>query len=266
MRFVYQRLNSSATFSEMPIGPCNSNERNHRCEFAVRTMMLLTILILAVAAGASATRGQDASIDQLIKKLPPPEKVAKSAIQQSDPAARDPLAQQILAAAKERNFGNALNFSRRLAERYPKSLGAHFIHGQLALALHHLPEARAAFRVSISLQPKFALGYIGVGAVEAVQNHFASALSQFQIVTRLEPKAEIGWEASSGCAERLGRLSESLEYAKRATIVAPSSTAAWLQLARAEKAAGHNQAALNAFSRADQLRRRALAKATPTVR
>jgi tetratricopeptide (TPR) repeat protein len=87
------------------------------------------------------------------------------------------------------------------------------------------------------------------------QQQFRAALSDFQQVTRLAPKAEIGWTGSSACAERLGRQQESLGYARRATVIAPSSAAAWYQLAREEGLFGNKQTAASALARANKLQR-----------
>jgi hypothetical protein len=94
--------------------------------------MIRAALIFAsvlAAGGIVSMRGQDASIDQLIKKLPPPEKAARSVSPLADPALRDPLAKQMVAAGKARNFGSAYNLSRQLAARYPKSPLVQFIPG-----------------------------------------------------------------------------------------------------------------------------------------
>jgi hypothetical protein len=68
-------------------------------------------------------RAQDPSIDRLLSKLPPPEKLAKPPVQQvlqlNDPAAKDPAIKQILQAEQTRNFPQALNLSRKLTDRYP---------------------------------------------------------------------------------------------------------------------------------------------------
>ena len=110
-----------------------------------------TAAVVIVAGITSNTaRAEDASVDQLIKKLPPPEKVV-----QADPASRDPLAKQIIDAIKRMNFGNAYAMSQKLAARYPKSAGAHSLHGQLALVMRHYPEASDAFHKAISIQPNF---------------------------------------------------------------------------------------------------------------
>ena len=202
----------------------------------------------------SSTQGQNASVDQLIKKLPQPEAVAGSI---SDPAARDPLVKQIVDAAKAMNFGNALALSQKLAARYPKSAAAQSIHGQLALALRHFAEASAAFHKALSIQPNFAFAYVGLGLLEASQNHINAALSDFRQVTRLVPQADVGWIGLSACAEKLGQKGAGLDYARHATAVAPSSFAAWLQLSRAEGISGNQQEASKALARANELRRKA---------
>ncbi len=216
------------------------------------------LIIAAVITGAStaAIRAQDASVDQLIKKLPPPEKVAKT-VQPADPALRDPLAKQIVDSAKGMNFGNALGLSQKLAARYPKSVAAQSIHGQLALVLRRFPEASAAFHKALSIQPNLAFAYVGLGLIDLSQNHVSAAMSDFRQVTRLAPGADIGWIGLSACAEKLGNKGQSLEYARKATAVAPSSFSAWIQLSREEGVSGNKQAASKALARANQLRRKA---------
>jgi tetratricopeptide (TPR) repeat protein len=218
-----------------------------------------TLIIAVVINGAStaATRGEDASVDQLIKKLPPPETVARSAVQSADPALRDPLVKQVIDSAKAMNFGNAFGFSQKLAARYPKSAAAQCLHGQVALVLRRFPEASAAFRKAISNQPNLAIAYLGLGMTEASQNNLGAAMSDYRQVTRLAPKADIGWIALSACAEKLGHKRESLDYARQATSVAPASAGAWLQLSREEGISGNQQAASKALSRANELRRKA---------
>jgi tetratricopeptide (TPR) repeat protein len=208
------------------------------------------LLSLIMAWIAPVTNAQDASIDKLLNKLPPPEKLV-------DPALNDPLAKQITAATKAHNFGTALDLSKSLSERYPKSLGAYMVHGMLAMSLRRFPEASAAYHKALSIRPDFPGAYLGLGVMEVSQGHFGVALSHFQRITRLVPKAEVGWIGSSACAEKLGRRRESLEYAKQAAAVAPSSAVAWFQLAREESISGNNQAAANALTRANQLRKSA---------
>jgi len=206
-------------------------------------LVFVVVLLAVLSAGAA-----DEAIDRLVSKLPPPQKFI-------DPAINDPLAKQMSAASKAHNFGVALDLSRHLAERYPKSLGAQMVHGMLAASLRQFREASGAYHKALSIRPDFPAAYIGLGITNASQNRFAAALSDFQQVTRLAPQFDVGWIGSSACAERLGRARDSLEFARRATAVAPSSAGAWLQLAREESAAGNNQAATKALARANQLRR-----------
>ena len=212
---------------------------------------ILAAICVTLATGPMG-HAQDSSIDKLLKKLPPPEKVV-----QTDPAAQDPLARKIVDAIKASNFGNAYAMSQKLAARYPNSAGAQSVHGQLALVLRHYPQASNAFQKTISIQPNNAFAYVGLALSEAAQNHVRAAMSDFRQVTRLDPKADVGWIGLSACAEKLGQRGECLNYARRATAVAPSSMSAWLQLARAEGLSGNRQASANALARANEIRRKA---------
>jgi tetratricopeptide (TPR) repeat protein len=203
-------------------------------------------LMLAVLPAQAA----DEAIDRLISKLPPPQKFV-------DPAINDPLNKQITAATKAHNFGVALDLSRRLADRYPKSLGPQMVHGLLAASLREFREASEAYHRALSIRPDFVPAYVGLGIIDVSQNRFSAALSDFQKITRIAPQLDVGWVGSSICSEKLGRKQDSLEFARRATSVAPSSVAAWLQLAREEGLAGNNQAAKAALAHANQLQRNA---------
>ena len=220
--------------------------RNLVAPRAVMNALVLT-LILCTSIAVGAVSAADPSIDRLLGKLPAPEKFV-------DPARNDPLAKQMFAAAKAQNFGIALESSRRLANKYPRSLGAQAYHGLLAIALRRFPEASAAYRKALSIRSDFSPAYVGLALAEAAQNHYREALSNFQRITKVAPKADIGWIGSSACAEKLGMHQDSLTYARRATIVAPTSAGAWYQLAREEGLFGDKQAAGKALAHANRLR------------
>ena len=96
-----------------------------------------------------------ASIDKLLSKLPPPEKIiepsARKALAQPDPAFKDPLVTEIVVALNMRNFQLAMGLSRKLTERYPRSAGAQALRGALAYDLRLYAEASAAFRTATTL-------------------------------------------------------------------------------------------------------------------
>ena len=208
--------------------------------------------ILAIVS-FSSVQAQDPSIDRLLKKLPPPEKLVKPTVEraasQADPALRDPLGSQIVSAAQANNAGRALDLSRKLCAKYPKSAGSECLHGIVALTFSQYGEAATGFRHSIALSPNFSLAYFGLAATEVFQNHYAAAIPPLKELTRLEPQYGFGWLALSDCSLRCGRKQESLEYARRATKVAPSAASAWMQLARAENAVGNAEATLQALTR-----------------
>jgi tetratricopeptide (TPR) repeat protein len=212
--------------------------------------LILTFVLAALSL--SAASAQDPSIDKLLKKLPPPEKLVKptveKAVRQSDPALRDPLVPQIEAADRANNAGRALDLSRKLSAKYPKSAGSECLHGILALDFRQYGEAGPAFRHAIAMSPNFSLAHLGLAAVEVFQDHYAAAIPPLKELTRLEPQYAFGWQALSDCALRCGRKQESVEYARRAAKLAPSSASAWLQLARAENAVGNAEGTLQALS------------------
>jgi tetratricopeptide (TPR) repeat protein len=214
---------------------------------AAIALIALTTLAVPVASA------QDPSIDKLLKKLPPPEKLVKPtvkrAVSQPDPALRDPLISQIVSAAESNNPGRALDYCRKLSAKYPKSAGSECLRGIVALTFDQYGEAASGFRHAIGIHPDFSLAHLGMAATEVFQNHYAAAIPHLKVVTRLDPDYGFGWQVLSDCSLRVGRKQESLEYALRATKIAPSSVSAWLQLARSQNAVGNGAATLQALSR-----------------
>jgi tetratricopeptide (TPR) repeat protein len=218
-----------------------------------RASIVVGAIVILTALSLSTVSAQDPSIDKLLKKLPPPEKLVKPTVQraisQPDPALRDPLTSQIFLAAQANSAGRALDLSRKLCAKYPKSAGSECLRGIVALTFKQYGEATTAFRRSIAISPNFSLSHFGLAATEVFQDHYAAAIPPLKELTRLEPQYGFGWLALSDCALRCGRKQESLEYARRATKVAPSAASAWLQLARAENAVGNSEGTLQALTR-----------------
>jgi len=198
-----------------------------------------------------------ASIDKLLSKLPPPEKIiepsARKALAQPDPAFKDPLVTEIVVALNMRNFQLAMGLSRKLTERYPRSAGAQALRGALAYDLRLYAEASAAFRTGTTIDPKYPFAYFGLAAVEATQGQYAAAIPHLQQVLKLQPDAAGAYYVLSDCAFHLGRKEESVNYARKGAALAPSDGYMWLQLAKAEKALGHNDATLDAIAKAAQV-------------
>src|SRR5438067_3995106 len=84
---------------------------------------ITAVLVFALLATTGAL-AQDASIDRLLNKLPPPAKLVKPpvqrAIEQPDPAFKDPIRKQIFQAVVTGNFPQALYLNRKLTQRYPQ--------------------------------------------------------------------------------------------------------------------------------------------------
>lgn len=225
-----------------------------RLRFAMKfppACVLCVAIFLFLAPPASAAT--DSEIDRLLKKLPPPEKLVKrneNVVRVSDPALRDPLVNQIEAAAKARQSKRALELTRQLAARYPSSAAANYYVGYFASEEKRLGEASAAFRRALAIQPRLVLGHLSLGFVEWRQSHYKDALHHMRQVTKLEPRAAAGWAILSMCAEVNGQWQESVMAARRLVVLEPRQTAAWVRLAMAEKHAGNHNAAVQAMNRA----------------
>lgn len=210
--------------------------------------MKVFVLTLIACAGITArlASAADPSIDRLLSKLPAPEKFV-------DPAQNDPLAKQVFAAVNANKFGAALEAARGLTKKYPSSPGAQAVLGLVAVEMRRFPEAATACRKALSIRSDFSPAYTGLALAELGQGRYRQAFSSFQRITKLSPTYDIGWIGMSVCAERLGWGKASLEYARRATVVAPTSAAAWDQLAREEDLFGNAHAASEAIARAHRL-------------
>jgi tetratricopeptide (TPR) repeat protein len=202
--------------------------------------------VLVFCSVGTLAVAEDASIDRLLNKLPPPEKLIKPSVQkaleQPDAALKDSLVTEIVRAAMTRNFSQVLNLSRKLTERYPRSAGALCLRGVISYDLRQYGEASASFRTAAEIQPAFAFAHFGMAAVQVVQGHYASAIPHLQRVTELEPKAAVVYYYLSDCMLRAARKQESADYARKAAALPPADVDMWVQLAKAEKALGHSEA------------------------
>ena len=219
-----------------------------------RVVHLLTLSLVASVLVSSA-RAAEETIDSLLNKLPPPNKLVKPHVQQAlqDPALKDALAKRAFAAADRGDSASALKLGRELAQKNPKSAFAHLLHGATAMDMHQWPEAEQALRASIAIEADHGIAHLALGVVEIALHRYAAALSPLQEASRLQPGWAVGWLLSSQCAAELGRREESLTFARRATTIEPGWVYTWLQLGRAEKAMGHAQETLNAVAHAAAL-------------
>ena len=217
---------------------------------------VLVSLALFLAAPATITAA-DATVDQLLKKLPPPEKFVQGPTDRLMLEARtldnDPAAKKLMIALQKRDYGRALDLARDFAKRFPNNPVAHSLHGGIAYGLRQFAEAATACRRAIALRPGYADPYLGLGYIELAQNRPAAAIPHFQKFAQLEPKQPAGYLLVSACHARLGQKQKAVEQAKRATVVSPASAGAWVQLARMEESLGHTAETLRAFQRAAEL-------------
>ena len=213
---------------------------------------LLVSVFALTAITISIANGQDPSIDRLLKKLPPPEKLVKptveKAIRKSDASVTDPLVPQIFGALDSNNFGRALELCRKLTAAHSNNAAAHCLQGLVAILANQFAEAGRSLRQSEKLNPSLGGTQLGLAALAAFQQHYAAAIPPLKKLTQLEPTYLFGWLYLSDCCLRVGRNAEAAQYARKATTLAPASADAWMQLARGERAVGNMDAALGALT------------------
>ncbi|MGI9173523.1 MAG: hypothetical protein ACR2F0_09470 [Chthoniobacterales bacterium] len=210
--------------------------------------------LLLLFLSSLSTRAQDPDIDRLLRKLPPPEKLVQRrlapSLAENDPAARDPMVQELDQAMRAGRKDRGLALARKISARYPKSVFGHFVHGVAALTNQQYGESAAAFRRSAEIAPSFGQAQIGLGVAEAARQHYGPALTALKKATAIDPKSAPSWIIQSEVYERMGRKQESLRAARQGTALAPTAGVAWAQLARAESALGHRSEALSAAGKA----------------
>src|SRR4051794_19461429 len=115
---------------------------------------LFAALALGVASGNAPA--QDPTIDQLLNKLPPPEKLVKPSVQQAiqkqDAALKDPLVPTIVSELNRGNVSAGINAARALAKKYPESAAAQEVEALIAFLIHQYPESGAALRRALAIQ------------------------------------------------------------------------------------------------------------------
>lgn len=223
---------------------------------AVFVRCLICAFVLTVAFPLLG-QAQEPSIDRLLRKLPPPEKLAGpkmgQAMPPNDPAAKDPMGQRAIRAANLGHFRVALDLCRQLIARYPNSFGAHCLLGMVAWEAQQFREAQSAFRRAVAINPKAAFGHFGLVLVEASQGHYAAAIPHLQQLAKLQPNEPIIYYRLSETAWNAGHDREALEYAQKTAALAPSEWVAWAQVARASYSLGDKTAAVKAMARAAEV-------------
>lgn len=151
--------------------------------------LLSCILVLLITSSFAA---EDASIDRLLKKLPPPEKLVKpsapQAQQRTDPVLQDELFIGGFVAAKMGNSSQARFYFRKLAEKYPQSETALILWGEFAYRLRYYDEATAVFQKALALAPNDAYAWMELVKVENSMGHIGAALNAMAKAAELSPK------------------------------------------------------------------------------
>jgi tetratricopeptide (TPR) repeat protein len=155
----------------------------------IRLLFVCCVLVLYLDAVLGA---EDASIDRLLGKLPPPEKLVKpsapQARQRTDPVLEDPLFISAFTAAYLRDVSQARFYFHKLSEKYPQSEIALILRGDFAYRLHYYDEATAAFRQAVALAPNDAYAWMELVKAENSKGHIGAALNAMAKAAEISPK------------------------------------------------------------------------------
>lgn len=206
----------------------------------VRLVQIGCVLVLALD-NTMAT--EDASIDRLLKKLPPPEKLVKHAAAQ-DPALKDPLLTHAITSAIMRDWSQALLYSRKLSERYPHSAIAALVWGNIAYRMRYYAEAAGAFRKAIATAPRDAYTWMDLAVTENARGNIGAALDAMVKAAQIAPNdgdlaAVLGFSYIN-----LNRVPQAIPHLQRAAKLLPKDYLVQSQLGYCLLVTGQTNAAI----------------------
>src|SRR4051794_7278660 len=151
--------------------------------------LLLSCIVVFLLISSLAA--EDASIDRLLSKLPAPEKIVKPSAphspQQKDPALQDPLFVQIFALAGLGNFSEGRLYSRKLADKYPRSEAALILWGEFAYRLRYYDEAAGVFRRVTGFAPHHPYARLELAKAENALGQIGTALNAMAKAAEISP-------------------------------------------------------------------------------
>lgn len=147
----------------------------------------------------------------------------------------------------------ALKVLDAAAEAHPGQAALHFERGALLAELARLPEAAAAFRTGLELEPSNPEARLQLGVALASQGLFADAERSLAEGLRLAPDSRAARRELGRVLTRLGRPLEAIPHFERIARAEPRSAEARLDLGIAYAESGRLAEALEAFEDAAQL-------------
>ena len=203
---------------------------------------------------------EDASINKLLGKLPPPEKIIKPSAQQQpsqkDPALQDPLFVYAFTAAYLRDISQARFYSRKLSEKYPQSEAAQILWGEFAYRLRYYDESAGAFRRAIAIAPRDGYAWMELAKAENSLGHMGTTLNAMAKAAEISPKdgdlaAVLGFSYIN-----LNRIPQAIPPLQRAAKLLPQDYLVQSQLGYCLLITGETNAAIGYLKRGATLNSR----------
>ena len=221
-------------------------------------MTRFLVCCLVVFPLGTLLAAEDASIDRLLKKVPPPEKIIKPSAQQqsqrTDPALQDPLLVQIFALVNMGNVSQARLYSRKLSEKYPHSEAALILWGECAYRLRYYDEAAGVFQRAAVLAPRDAYVWMDLAKTENSLGHTGTTLNAMAKAAQVSPNdgelaAVIGFNYIN-----LNRAREAIPPLQRASRLLPQDYLVQSQLGYCLLITGQPNAAIGHLQKGASLK------------
>ena len=203
-------------------------------------------------------RAEDASIDRLLKKVPPPEKIIKPSApqqpQRKEPALQDPLLVQIFALVNMGDVSQARFYSRKLSEKYPQSESALILWGECAYRLRYYDEAAGVFQRATVLAPRDGYAWMELAKAENSLGHAGTTLNAMAKAAQVSPNdgelaAVIGFNYIN-----LNRAREAIPPLQRASRLLPQDYLVQSQLGYCLLITGQPNAAIGHLQKGASLK------------
>jgi Flp pilus assembly protein TadD len=214
----------------------------------VKSCIRFLISCICVLPFGASFAAEDASIDRLLSKLPPPEKLIKPSApqesQRTDPALQDPLFVYAFSSWYLRDISQARFYSRKLAEKYPQSVAALILWGEFAYRLRYYEEAAGVFQRATILAPRDAYVWMELARAENSMGHMGATLNAMAKAAELSPRdgelaAVLGFSYIN-----LNRIPQAIPSLQRAAKLLPQDYLVQSQLGYCLLVTGQTNAAI----------------------
>jgi tetratricopeptide (TPR) repeat protein len=167
-----------------------------------------------------------------------------------DPRNQPALLGLSLIARQTNQLQPALHMAKAALAAGPASALAWANLGDALIAIRHAPQAKAAFRHALTLEPSLAAAHYGLGNVLALEENYPDALTHFAVAAEHAPQSSECHFAKAFAQGKMGAHGAAIAAYRRAVQLRPGFASAWLNLGVGLVADGRGQLADHCYREA----------------